>query len=69
MMAFSIRNSEILKPRWPLTAALDASEAQLAEATQRFEALDRAYDAVTGRDNEGAFTQAINLMAENDFTR
>ena len=47
-------------------AALDASEAELSEARQRFEARDREYDALTGRDHQGAFAQAINLMAEND---
>jgi len=47
-------------------AALDASEAEAAQASQKFETLDRKYDAIAGQDNQGAFTQAINLMVEND---
>jgi hypothetical protein len=46
--------------------ALEASEAELSKANQRFEALDREYDALNGADNRGAFAQAIDLMAEND---
>ena len=47
-------------------AALDASEAEVAEAGQRLETLDRQYHAVAGHDNKGAFTKAIALMVEND---
>jgi hypothetical protein len=47
-------------------AALDASEAEVAEASQRLETLDRQYDSIAGQDNKGAFTKAIALMAEND---
>ena len=47
-------------------AALDASEAEVAEANQRLETLDRQYDAIAGQDNKGAFTKAIELMVEND---
>ena len=47
-------------------AALDASEAEVAEAGQRLETLDRQYDAIAGQDNKGAFTKAIALMVEND---
>ena len=46
--------------------ALDSSEAQVAEARQRLEVLDQQYHAIAGRDNNGAFTKAIELMAEND---
>jgi chromosome segregation ATPase len=46
--------------------ALDASEADIAEASRKLEALDRQYDAIAGQDNKGAFTKAIELMAEND---
>jgi hypothetical protein len=41
-------------------AALDASEALPREM------LDQQYQAIAGRDNNGAFTQAIALMAEDD---
>ena len=47
-------------------AALDSSEAQVAQARQRLEVLDQQYHAIAGRDNNGAFTKAIELMAEND---
>ncbi len=47
-------------------AALDSSEARVAEASQRLETLDQQYDAIAGQDNNGAFTKAIELMAEND---
>jgi len=47
-------------------AALDASEADIAEASRKLETLDRQYDAIAGQDNKGAFTKAIELMAEND---
>jgi hypothetical protein len=47
-------------------AALDASEAALAKASQNFDALDHAYDTLIGRDNQGAFAEVIRLMAEND---
>jgi hypothetical protein len=46
--------------------ALDAIEAEFSRASQSFEVLDRKYDAIAGQDNQGAFTQAINLMVEND---
>jgi chromosome segregation ATPase len=46
--------------------ALDSAEAQVREARQRLEVLDQQYQAIAGRDNKGAFTQAIALMAEND---
>jgi hypothetical protein len=51
---------------WGGGAALEASEAEFTRASQSFEALDRKYDAIAGQDNQGAFTQAINLMVEND---
>jgi hypothetical protein len=47
-------------------SALDASEADLAAANREFEARDKEYGALVGRDNQGAFAQAIDLMAEND---
>ena len=47
-------------------AALDSSAARVAEASQRLETLDQQYDAIAGQDNNGAFTKAIELMAEND---
>lgn len=47
-------------------AALDASEAEVLRANQTLEALDQQYDAIAGQDNNGAFTKAIELMAEND---
>jgi chromosome segregation ATPase len=47
-------------------AALDASEAEVLRASQTLEALDQQYDAIAGQDNNGAFTKAIELMAEND---
>jgi hypothetical protein len=46
--------------------ALDASEAEVLRASQTLEALDQQYDAIAGQDNNGAFTKAIELMAEND---
>jgi hypothetical protein len=48
--------------------ALDSSEAQVAQARQSLEVLDQQYHAIAGRDNNGAFTKAIELMAENDST-
>lgn len=47
-------------------AALDDSEAALATANQNFDARDHAYDALIGRDNQGAFAEVIRLMADND---
>lgn len=47
-------------------AALDAIEAEIAGARQKLDLLDRQYAALAGRDNNGAFTRAIELMAEND---
>jgi hypothetical protein len=47
-------------------AALDAAEAAFGEASQRFETADKAYGALIGRDNEGAFDEAIRAMADND---
>jgi hypothetical protein len=47
-------------------AALDAAEEAFQEATQRFEAADKAYGALIGRDNQGAFDQAVQAMADND---
>ncbi|WP_292533599.1 hypothetical protein [Methylocystis sp.] len=47
-------------------AALDAAEQAFREASPRFEAADEAYGALIGRDNQGAFDQAIKSMAEND---
>jgi hypothetical protein len=44
-------------------AALDSGEAQVRDSRQR---LEQQYRAIAGRDNNGAFTQAIALMAEND---
>ena len=38
----------------------------IAEASRKLETLDRQYDAIAGQDNKGAFTKAIELMAEND---
>ncbi|MCI0465850.1 MAG: hypothetical protein L0Y57_02415 [Beijerinckiaceae bacterium] len=47
-------------------AGLDSSEAQVREARQRLEALSQQYQSLAQRDNNGAFTKAIALMAEND---
>jgi chromosome segregation ATPase len=47
-------------------AALDACEAELAAAKQAFDGYDSAYHALVGRDNRGAYAEAIRLMAEND---
>jgi chromosome segregation ATPase len=47
-------------------AALDASEAEVAEVGKSLETLDRQYDAIAHQDNNGAFTKAIELIAEND---
>jgi hypothetical protein len=47
-------------------AALDRAEAEVQEASQRLEALDKQYDAIALQDNNGAFTKAIELMVEND---
>lgn len=47
-------------------AALDASEQAFREASQRFETVDKAYGALIGRDNQGAFEEAIKAMADND---
>jgi len=55
-----------LQERAEAKAALDSSEARVAEASQRLETLDQQYDAIAGQDNNGAFTKAIELMAEND---
>jgi chromosome segregation ATPase len=46
--------------------ALDKAEAEVQEASQRLESLDKQYDAIALQDNSGAFTKAIELMAEND---
>jgi len=43
-----------------------AAEAEAQQARQRHDALDKQYDAVALQDNSGAFTKAIELMAEND---
>jgi hypothetical protein len=45
-------------------AALDASEADVAEASRKLKALDRQYDSIAGQDNKGAFTKAIELGGE-----
>jgi hypothetical protein len=55
-----------LQKRAEEAKALDSSEARVAEASQRLEALDQQYDAIAGQDNNGAFTKVIELMAEND---
>jgi hypothetical protein len=47
-------------------AALDDAETARARASQNFDALDHAYDALIGRDNQGAFAEVIRLMADND---
>ena len=47
-------------------AALDASEAKVAEASKAFENFDRHYDAIAHQDNNGAFSKAIEVMTEND---
>lgn len=47
-------------------AALDAAEESFSVAAQRFEAADKAYGALIGRDNQGAFDLAIKAMADND---
>lgn len=47
-------------------AALDSAEAALLEARRRFEAADKSYGELIGRDHQGAFEQAIGAMAAND---
>lgn len=47
-------------------AALGAAEAEAARASQRLDEVSKYYDAIARRDNAGAFTKVIKLMAEND---
>jgi hypothetical protein len=47
-------------------AALDAAEAAAAKAGKIFEQFNRDYITLAGRDNQGAFAKAIELMTEND---
>jgi hypothetical protein len=47
-------------------AALDAAEAEVRAASQRLKLLDKQYDAIALQDNCGAFTKAIELIAQND---
>jgi hypothetical protein len=56
----------LLKTVVEAKAALGASEAEVAAASQRLETLDQHYDSIAGQDHNGAFTKAIALMAEND---
>jgi hypothetical protein len=46
--------------------ALEASEAARAAAARAFEEANRQYYLLIGRNNEGAFAEAVTMMREND---
>ena len=47
-------------------AAQDENEKAATQAATAFEASDRKYDEIIGRNKEGLFAKAISLMVEND---
>jgi chromosome segregation ATPase len=48
-------------------AALDAADEVLQRAHLEFEEIEKQYRAVAGRDDKGAYAEAINLMVDNDL--
>jgi hypothetical protein len=47
-------------------SALDEAETEVQGASQKLILLDQQYDSIAMLDNSGAFTKAIELIAEND---